>query len=142
MTSRSTVTAALRKHGAPALVGAALLGFSLVLGGCGGGGGGSGGGGTDYTPGDGTGTASLTWTVPGEREDGRALAAAELGGYRIHFGPAEDPEQYIIEVNDSSSTQYTVSGLDPDTWVFAVSALDTDGAESGNSNSMTKVIVD
>jgi hypothetical protein len=122
-------------------MGAALLGLSLALGGCGGGGG-SGGGGTNYTPGDGPGTAALTWTAPGEREDGRALSPAELGGYRIHFGPAADPEQYVIEVSDSSSSQYTINGLDPDTWVFAVSAFDTAGEESSYSNSMTKVIVD
>jgi hypothetical protein len=130
----------VRELGATAFGGAALLGLSLILGGCGGGGGSSGGG-TDYTPGDGPGTAALTWTAPSEREDGRSIAADDLGGYRIHFGPAADPEQYVIEVTDSGSSQYTISGLAPDTWVFAVSAFDITGEESSYSNSMTKVIV-
>lgn len=143
MTSRSVAHRWMRPFGgAPALMGAALLGVSLILGGCGGGGGGGAAddGGSNYTPGDGPGSASLIWTAPAEREDGRPISAADLGGYRVHFGPVADPDQYVIDVSDGGSAGFTVTGLARDTWYFAVSAYDTEGQESSYSNSMTKVI--
>jgi len=83
---------------------------------------------------------SLSWRAPSERENGDALPLAQLRGYRIHYGPFDNPTAFTIDVNDASLTTYTIEDLGKGTYRVAVSAIDTDGLESALSNAMTTFI--
>ncbi|MGE0080101.1 MAG: hypothetical protein AB7U81_02255 [Thiohalomonadaceae bacterium] len=83
---------------------------------------------------------SLSWRAPTERENGEALPLAQLYGYRIYYGPLNNPTAFRVDVNDASLTSYTLEDLDAGTYRFAVSAIDTNGLESALSNTMTKVV--
>jgi hypothetical protein len=83
---------------------------------------------------------SLSWRAPTARENGDPLPLAQLQGYRIYYGPLDNPTAFKVDVNDASQTAYTLKNLAKGTYRVAVSAIDKDGAESELSNTMTKVI--
>ncbi len=76
---------------------------------------------------------SLSWTPPSARTDGSFLPLTELAGYRIYMGTSSDNMNPLVDLNDDSVTSYTVNNLSAGSYYFAVSAYDTDGAESGYS---------
>jgi hypothetical protein len=84
------------------------------------------------------GSAALSWTAPSNNEDGTPIAG--LTGYHIYF--STDPSSFdnAVEVAGASSTTYTVSGLTPGTYYFAVAAYNADGVESSMSNIGNKTI--
>jgi hypothetical protein len=65
----------------------------------------------------------------------------DLSGYRVYYGTshAELPRTRI-EVNNPSAITWTVTGLAPGTWYFAVTAIDGSGDESSFSNIVSKTI--
>ena len=84
------------------------------------------------------GTATLTWVAPTENTDGTALV--NLAGYHIHYGTEADALTQEVDVAGASSTTYTLSGLAPGTYFFAVTAYSASGTESDDSNVGTKTI--
>ncbi len=76
---------------------------------------------------------SLSWTAPSARTDGTFLPLTELAGYRIYMGTSSDNLNPVVDLSDDTVTSYTVNNLSAGSYFFAVSAYDTDGAESGYS---------
>lgn len=82
------------------------------------------------------GTATLSWSPPTERADGSPLGA--LAGYEVLYGQQSRNYDTIIELNNAGLTRYTIEGLGPGTWYFAVKAVTTDGLESAPSREVSK----
>lgn len=85
-----------------------------------------------------TGRATLSWTAPTENTDGSTLS--NLTGYRIRYGTSASALTQTIVIDNASVTTYVVDNLSPATWYFAVTAVNSQGAESGNSNVANKQI--
>ena len=84
------------------------------------------------------GRATLSWTAPTENTDGSTLA--NLAGYRIRYGTSASTLTQTIVISNASVTTYVVEDLAPATWFFAVTAVNSSGAESTNSNVASKQI--
>jgi Putative Ig domain len=84
------------------------------------------------------GRATLSWTAPTSNTDGSTLA--NLAGYRILYGTSASSLTNTIVINNASVTTYVVENLSPATWYFAITAVNSQGAESGNSNVANKQI--
>lgn len=122
------------------LVATALI-SSAVVSGCGGGGGGGSDSADATQDGNyGEGVIALSWRAPSERENGDALALAEMGGYRVYWGPSDNPTQDSVTIDDPYVTTYELDGVPPGTYQVAVTAIDTSGLESSLSNSVTKSV--
>jgi len=87
-----------------------------------------------------TDSATITWTAPSTREDGTALSLSEITGYKIYYGTAADNYTVVVDINDVSTTQYTISSLTTGTYYFAVTTIDTDGRESLYSTNLSKTV--
>lgn len=84
------------------------------------------------------GMASLSWTPPTQNTDGTALT--NLAGYRIHYGTSPTALISTIQIANAGVSAYTVSGLAPGTYYFAVRAYSSAGSESVHSNVGSKVV--
>lgn len=86
-----------------------------------------------------TGTATLNWTPPTSNTDGSALT--NLAGYRISYGSSSSALIWAIQVANPDVSSYTVGDLAPGTYHFTVRAYTNSGAESSNSNVVSKVVL-
>jgi len=84
------------------------------------------------------GGAELSWTPPTQNTDGSALT--NLAGYNIAYGTSPDALTQTLQVANAGITRYTLSNLSSGTYYFAVRAYTSTGAESSNSNVMTKIV--
>lgn len=84
------------------------------------------------------GRATLSWTAPTENTDGSTLS--NLSGYRIRYGTSANALTNTIVIGNASVTTYVVEDLAPATWFFAVTAVNSTGAESTYSNVANKAI--
>ena len=84
------------------------------------------------------GRATLSWTAPTENTDGSMLS--NLSGYRIRYGTNANALTNTIVIENASVTTYVVEDLAPATWYFAVTAVNSTGAESTYSNVANKAI--
>lgn len=84
------------------------------------------------------GRATLSWTAPTSNTDGSTLS--NLTGYRILYGTSASSLTNTIAINNASVTTYVVENLSPATWYFAITAVNSQGAESSNSNVANKQI--
>lgn len=87
-----------------------------------------------------SGSATLSWVAPTLRVDGRVISLSEIGGFRIYYGYEEDALAMILDIDDPTATQHIIDGLSPGTHYFAVSAYDSNGAESDLTQVKSKVI--
>lgn len=85
-----------------------------------------------------TGNAMISWSPPTERTDGSALS--DLAGYRIYYGTQSGNYTKSVTVNTAGVTSYTIEGLTPGTYYFAVTAFDSGGSESAQSTPVSKKI--
>ncbi|HKU16635.1 MAG TPA: putative Ig domain-containing protein [Steroidobacteraceae bacterium] len=84
------------------------------------------------------GRATLTWTAPTENTDGSTLA--NLAGYKIRYGTNAASLTQSITISNVSVTTYVVEDLAPATWYFAITAVNSAGIESDQSNVANKRI--
>jgi len=84
------------------------------------------------------GTASLSWTPPTRNTDGTSLT--NLAGYRVSYGTSAEALTQTIQIANPGVTRYTVTGLAPGAYHFAVRAYTTGGTESANSNIGSKIV--
>ena len=84
------------------------------------------------------GRATLSWTAPTENTDGSTLA--NLAGYRIRYGTSAGALTSTIVIDNASVTTYVVENLAPARWYFAITAVNSVGAESNYSNVADKQI--
>ena len=87
-----------------------------------------------------TGSAVLSWSVPTTRADGQPLAMSELSGYEVYMLSESTGESRVITIDDPLSTTQTIDGLTPDTYHFAVTAIDASGLISELSSPVSKQI--
>jgi hypothetical protein len=81
--------------------------------------------------------AVLNWTAPTQNVDGSALTT--LAGYKVYWGTASRSYSLNASLSGAGSTTYTTD-LAPGTWFFAVSAVDSAGAESAKSSEVSKTV--
>jgi hypothetical protein len=86
----------------------------------------------------GTGTATLSWTVPTQHTDGSSLN--DLAGFRVYYGTSTGALLPRYVLTNPMATQFSVTGLPSGTWYFAVSAYSAGGVESDLSNVGSKLI--
>ena len=116
-----------------------LLLFCVVLVACGGNGASAGSPaatGTSSNPG--SGSTTLSWSIPLEREDGSALV--NLAGFQIYIGKQSGQYDRMIILDNPSLSRYVVDGLDQNTYFFVVDAYAVDGATSIYSNEVARIV--
>jgi hypothetical protein len=84
------------------------------------------------------GGATLSWSAPSQNTDGSALT--NLAGYRIYYGTSATALTQMVQVNGVGVSSYVIENLAPSTYFFAVRAYTSAGAESSNSNTVTKIV--
>jgi hypothetical protein len=84
------------------------------------------------------GNATVMWQPPTTNTDGSSLT--NLAGYRIYYGTSANSLSQTIQIPSAGATAYVVEGLAPGTWYFAVRSYNSAGAESANSNIVSKVV--
>jgi hypothetical protein len=82
--------------------------------------------------------ATLSWSAPTQNTDGTALT--DLAGYRIYYGTSSAALTQMIQVNSVGMSSYVIENLSPSTYYFTVRAYTSGGAESANSNVVTKIV--
>jgi len=81
---------------------------------------------------------TIAWTPPSENTDGSSLT--NLAGYRIHYGNDPSKPGQTIEIYSAEMSAFTITGLSPGTWHFAISALNSESIESNLSATLTMMI--
>jgi hypothetical protein len=85
-----------------------------------------------------TGTAKVSWVVPTVNTNGSPLT--DLAGVRIYYGTSQSALNQSVQVNGTSTTSYTLSGLSAGTWYFGAEAFTTNGLASSMSTIVSKTI--
>ncbi len=88
----------------------------------------------------GGGSADISWTAPSARADNNALLLSDIAGYRIYYGVEKGVYLGWVEINDGSITQAQLSGIPSGRYFVAMTAIDSDGLESGYSLEVEVVI--
>ena len=83
-------------------------------------------------------SAALSWTAPTQNVDGSALT--NLAGYKVYWGTSPGTYSSSASVSGASTTTFTTN-LTPGTWYFALTALDSTGAESAKTNEVSKTVL-
>ena len=85
------------------------------------------------------GTATLTWVAPTTNSDNTQLD--DLSAFRIYYGTSSSALTGVIDVvADGNTDGFVVSGLAKGTYYFKVSALDSAGVESSQSDEVSKSV--
>jgi hypothetical protein len=84
------------------------------------------------------GSATLSWTPPTRNTNGTTLT--NLAGYRIYYGTSPSSLTRTVTLSNAGLTRYVVSDLSAATWYFSIRAYTSTGAESVNSNTVSKVV--
>jgi len=80
--------------------------------------------------------AVLSWQPP-TNADGSTLT--NLSGYKVYYGTASKNYTQTVGVSGASTRTWTLS-LAPGTYYFAVTAIDSTGAERAKSNEVSKTV--
>jgi hypothetical protein len=86
----------------------------------------------------GNGTAAIAWTAPTRNSDGTALT--NLASFKVVYGNSASNLNMSKAVSDPRATSTTIGSLGQGTWYFAVRAVNSTGAESSNSSTVSKTI--
>jgi hypothetical protein len=70
----------------------------------------------------------LSWTAPTQYTDGSPLT--DLAGYKIYYGTEPGNYSVTIQLDNPGLTTYVVEYLTPNTYYFAVTAINSTGIES------------
>jgi hypothetical protein len=84
------------------------------------------------------GNVSLAWVAPSTRTDGAALDMSEIGGYKVYMGTNDNNLEQVVDLADSTISEYVVEDLETGDYYFAVTTYDTEGNESDFSNVVRK----
>lgn len=86
-------------------------------------------------------SVTLSWLAPTQNVDGTALT--NLAGYKIYYGnSATALNQTVNLLTNPGLLRYTVEDLGTGTWFFAITALNSAGAESDKSGTVSKALTD
>ena len=86
----------------------------------------------------GAGGISIRWAAPAEREDGSPIAMSQIAGYRVYYGRTQGSYPNEVAINSGSTMNATLSGLGSGTYYIVVTAVDSDGRESGFSQEIIR----
>ncbi len=84
------------------------------------------------------GSATLSWSPPTQNDDGSPLM--DLAGYTIYYGTSPSPLETEIQIDNPGITSYVVDNLVPNTYYFAITAVNSAGIESNKSGVASKTI--
>jgi Fibronectin type III domain len=79
-----------------------------------------------------TDSATLSWAAPTENTNGTSVT--NLAGYHIYYGTDASDLSQSVEVAGAQTTSFTITGLSPGTYYFAVNAYNNLGMDSDMSN--------
>lgn len=85
-----------------------------------------------------SGAATLSWAAPTQNIDGSALT--DLAGYRIYYGTSAATLTQMVQISGVGMSSYVLENLAPSTYYFAIRAYTSGGAESANSNVVSKLV--
>jgi hypothetical protein len=85
-----------------------------------------------------SGSAQLSWTPPTTNTDGSALT--NLAGYKVYWGTTAGSYSSSVTLMNPGLATYVVSNLTPNTYYFAVTAINSTGTESVFSNGASKTV--
>jgi hypothetical protein len=74
--------------------------------------------------------ATLNWSIPTTRENGKALQLSELAGYEIYWTRASDSKTGVIKVIGGQIAKQQFETFVPANYYFAMSAIDRAGLKS------------
>lgn len=74
--------------------------------------------------------AAVAWIAPTKRTDGSALTSSDLQGYEVYWTRTKDSKSGVIKVTGAANLKTALSVYTPDTYNFAVSAIDSKGLKS------------
>jgi hypothetical protein len=77
-------------------------------------------------------SATLSWIAPTENSNGTPLT--NLAGYRIAYGTSKTNLSHKINVNSAGLTTYVISNLNSGTYYFTITAFNSAGLQSKESN--------
>lgn len=77
----------------------------------------------------------ISWTAPTENTDNTTIT--DLAGFNVYYGTSENDLSTTIQVTE---TQLNIKNLAPNTYYFAVTAINSIGVESELSNIVTKEV--
>ena len=83
-----------------------------------------------------TGSVTLSWTPPTQNTDSSPLT--NLAGYKVYWSTTPGSFANSTIVNNPGLSSYVVEQLTPATWYFVVTAVNSQGIESGYSNAASK----
>jgi hypothetical protein len=73
--------------------------------------------------------ANIGWTAPAQRVNGTALPLSEIANYEVYWTRTVDSRSGVIKVTGTSLAT-ALEVFTPDTYHFAISAIDTKGLKS------------
>ena len=85
-----------------------------------------------------TGSATLSWLPPTTNTDGTPLT--NLAGFKVYWGTTLGNYSSSATIMNPGLTRYVVENLTPNTYYFAVTAVNSAGVESVFSNAASKTI--
>lgn len=79
-------------------------------------------------------SATISWDIPVERENGTSLSGNDIGGYEIAYRLTSDDVLTTLIVNDASITEKQIDYLVPGEYEFVIAAFDNAGLYSDFSD--------
>jgi hypothetical protein len=86
-----------------------------------------------------TGSATLSWIGPTQNADGTPLT--DLAGFSVYYGTTLGSYPYSDRIDNPGVTTHVIRNLASGTWFFVVTARDTAGNQSVESNAASKTIL-
>jgi hypothetical protein len=83
-------------------------------------------------------TVTLSWVAPTDNTDGSALT--NLTGYNIYYGTSASGMTTKISIPTVGMLTYVISNLNPGTWDFTVTSVNSSGMESSASATVSATI--
>ncbi len=80
---------------------------------------------------------SLSWDTPLLRRDGSTLNLSDIQKYKIYYGTSQTELSSVAEITDPSQVVHSFSGLEPNTYYFAISTVTKDGVEGAKSSMLS-----
>ena len=87
----------------------------------------------------GQGSVTLSWTPPTQNEDGSALT--DLAAYKFYYGTVPGTYPNSIRVDNPRIATFVVEDLNPNTYYFVATAINSSGEESRFSNMAMKLVL-
>jgi len=81
-------------------------------------------------------TVEFSWSAPAQRTDGSALT--NLAGFRIFAGRSQHDMEEWVTIENPTVDRHTIENLGSGRWWFALSAYDSNGAESEKSAAVSR----